>query len=71
MADNKDKKTPNQPVSPKIMMRILVVIIIILTYLTGFYHSALQVEKQKYQFLKLQCDPASNVGTESIKLETL
>lgn len=71
MQENKVTKTPKQPVKPKIMMKVLVLIIVILAYLAGFYHSALQVEKQKYQFLKLQCDPTSNVGAESIKLETL
>ncbi len=36
-----------QPVTPKVLIRILVLIIIVLTFLTGYYHSAWQVEQQK------------------------
>ena len=48
------KKQPTQPVTPKILVRILVVIIIILAYLAGYYHSAWGTEQRKSAELEKQ-----------------
>lgn len=47
------KNTPEipQPTSPKNFIRFLVGVIIVLTYLAGYYHSLWQVETQKNESL--------------------
>lgn len=45
-------KKHNKPVSDKWIIRILLVIIVILSIMAGFYHAGLGLEKRKY--LKLE-----------------
>ena len=41
-----------QPITPKLLIRVLVLVIIFLAFLAGYYHSALEVEQLKNQQLQ-------------------
>jgi hypothetical protein len=48
-----------QPLEPQLVIRILVVIIVGLSFLAGYYHSALTVEQQKNQQLEARLEKPS------------
>lgn len=45
-----------QPISPLLLTRILMVLIVLLAFVAGYYHSAWQVELQKNNQLQLQLE---------------
>lgn len=45
-----------KPFPPQVVIRFLLVVIVVLAYLAGWYHSALQVEKQKNSQLQTQLE---------------
>ena len=46
--------TPNQPppISPNLIIRIMAVLVVILSIVAGYYHSAWQLEEKKYDRLE-------------------
>jgi len=44
----KQKNCEHLPIKTKWLIRILVLIIVVLAYLAGYYQSALKLEKKKY-----------------------
>jgi len=47
-----------QPIPPVLVIRVLVVIVVLLAFLAGYYFSALEVERQKSDQLQLQLEQA-------------
>jgi hypothetical protein len=45
-----------QPVSPQFFIRILVLVIIVLTFLAGYYHSAWRLEQEKNSQLETRLE---------------
>jgi len=53
-----------QPVEPKIIIRLLLVVIILLAYLAGYYHSLWQLETKKLDSLE-----QTQYNTEQLKVK--
>ncbi len=53
-----------QPVEPKIIIRLLLVVIVLLAYLAGYYHSLWQLETKK-----LDSFDQTQYNTEELKIK--
>lgn len=46
------KQNQPQPISPNLIIKVLVIIVIILSIASGYYHSIWQLERKKYSRLE-------------------
>ncbi|MFH2118623.1 MAG: hypothetical protein ABII10_02725 [Candidatus Paceibacterota bacterium] len=57
-----------QPIEPRFIIRLLVAIIVILSFLAGYYHSAFNVEREKFKQSEIQL---KDMQSKEVKEEQL